>query len=201
MTKFTDTTKDRQFDNFVITDGNKSCHNDNLCAINDDKVVKLMVFYFQWIHICITRPQWVSPCRNDFSSENIKKKYLQFLSFLCWYCIKLKSFLMEETDLPILPSWCPVDTWSQGISSHGIGPVIPEHSSFSTRRVDMDLEINGSQIPQWLVTGPHVCSQGSVSFVSLVWGMEGLRLTSYGWFSARLQYLQCISNGDTAVLH
>ena len=26
-------------------------------------------------------------------------------------------------------------------------------------------------------------------------------LSTYQWLSARLQYLQCISNGDTAVLH
>ena len=26
-------------------------------------------------------------------------------------------------------------------------------------------------------------------------------LNRYQWFSARLQYLQCISNGDTEVLH
>ena len=77
MTKFTDTKKDRQFDNFVITDGNKSCHNDNLCAISDDKVVKLMVFCFYWMHICFTRPQWVSPCCNDSFLREHKKKYLQ----------------------------------------------------------------------------------------------------------------------------
>ena len=27
------------------------------------------------------------------------------------------------------------------------------------------------------------------------------KIATYRWFSARVQYLQCISNGDTAVLH
>ena len=32
----------------------------------------------------------------------------------------------------------------------------------------------------------------------LVWTNH---VTTYQWLSARLQYLQCISNGDTTVLH
>ena len=41
-------TKDRQFDDDVVTDGTVSCHDDNFWgAINDDKIVKLITFCFQ----------------------------------------------------------------------------------------------------------------------------------------------------------
>ena len=41
---------------------------------------------------------------------------------------------------------------------------------------------------------------GPICFI--LWSKsEGIPLLWYQWLSARMQYLQCISNGDTAVLH
>ena len=40
-------TKDRQFDNFVVTGGTVSCHMTTYSATSDNKVVKLMTFCFR----------------------------------------------------------------------------------------------------------------------------------------------------------
>ena len=55
---------------------------------------------------------------------------------------ELKSFLIEEKDSFILyvechGCWCPGEARIQGISSHGIGLLLPEYSVFSTRRVNI----------------------------------------------------------------
>ena len=52
---------------------------------------------------------------------------------------ELKSFLTENKDWFVPQSqhhgcWWPGDTWSQGISSHGIHIVLSEYSALSTRR-------------------------------------------------------------------
>ena len=53
----------------------------------------------------------------------------------------LKPFILEDQGLFILHTqyhccWCPGDTRSQGISSHGIDLAIPEYSRLSTRGVN-----------------------------------------------------------------
>ena len=58
-----------------------------------------------------------------------------------WWHMLLKSFLMEDRDLPILHSqyhgcWWPGDARSQGISSHGADLVLLKYSSFTTRWVN-----------------------------------------------------------------
>ena len=41
--------KGRQFDNFFVIGGTVSCRNDNLRCHQWQKVVKLTIFYFQWM--------------------------------------------------------------------------------------------------------------------------------------------------------
>ena len=62
-----------------------------------------------------------------------------YLDFSYWLTLK---WHIQYKDLVILHSyfigahWCPSGTRDHGISSHGIDLILPEYSSFSTRRVN-----------------------------------------------------------------
>ena len=80
----------------------------------------------------------VNPCCAEFISVTPKKSIFYYISTqrLCRY---FKSFLVTDKDSCILYSQyhgcrCPGDTRSQGTSSHGIDLVVPEYSSFRSRR-------------------------------------------------------------------
>ena len=76
-------------------------------------------------------------------------------STLKWYR-QLKSFLIEDQAGLIEGHgcWCPDDARIQGISSHGIGLLLPEYSGFSTRRVKIWL----THWPRWWMQSWHRAS-------------------------------------------
>ena len=88
----------------------------------------------------VTGPQWVNPCCAEISWGNSYECIFEF--FNNFSSLKyLKSFLMEDINLPIWHTqyhcgWWPGNARRQGISSHGIGLFIPEYSSFHIKRVN-----------------------------------------------------------------
>ena len=81
---------------------------------------------------------------------------------------ELKSFIMEDNDLFTIQNqyhgcWCPGDTRSQGISSHGIDLVFPEYSGFNKRRVlncfkkhICNFNLNHFEITKWYSWSKYV---------------------------------------------
>ena len=76
----------------------------------------------------------------EFIMRNIRI-YSHFLSFLNTQMAEIDEIIPGGKQGHIHPAvstmaadWCPGDDRSQGISSHGIDLVLPDHSCFSTRK-------------------------------------------------------------------
>ena len=79
--------------------------------------------------------------------------------------------------------WCPVDARGQNIGNHVIDIVFPQYFQFHQHRGFY-----------WIV---NIGTRHRITRkVSSFWY---IRQDLCRWFSARLLYLQCVSNGDTAV--
>ena len=61
--------------------------------------------------------------------------------------------------------------------------------------------VDFTHIPQGFLKGIWVILDSSDACEETLKVIGMNLLTKYRWFSARLQYLQCISTGDTAVMH
>ena len=73
---------------------------------------------------------------------NERCRYIVTTSLIGWSSISRQTPAMENNNLFVPLSqyhdcWWPGDERNQGISSYGIDIVILEHSSFSTRRVNL----------------------------------------------------------------
>ena len=73
-----------------------------------------------------------------------------------------------------------------------------------TLSITPDSKVHGANIgPTWVLSAPDVPHVGPMNLAIrdiTDWPWKGIR-TMYKWLSTRMQYLQCVSNGDTAVLN